>query len=283
MSPFEERILYRSIIHAAPMVSEIRGVRLFDREKCVPDVPVIGLNISQKLGHLYEDAILQVLENAHDLRVVGKSIQIRERIESKSEGKSVKGNRTIGELDFLLEDLVCGKYIHLEVAVKFYLACSSCLFNKKEDPSQGVSSQGEGSSREIVFPGPDARDNFDRKLHHLETHQLNLTNLPTVKEQIRDRYSLSESAMDDLEVNHLILGIIFDHFKELELSKHPTLHSRCRRGRWMYVREIKEYVSEEKNIYHVPKQLWPVDFKIVDRKAEFTMLEQRAGTLFYCT
>ncbi|MDF2445214.1 MAG: hypothetical protein K0S46_450 [Moraxellaceae bacterium] len=69
------------------------------------------------------------------------------------------GKRTVGELDFLVEDRLTGELQHWEVAVKFYL---------------GIAPGGAHAD----WIGPGQRDRLDLKVDHLMRHQLPLSQLP---------------------------------------------------------------------------------------------------------
>lgn len=75
--------------------------------------------------------------------------------------------RTLGELDFLVEDRQSGEIQHWEVAVKFYLGIR----------------EGRGHENWI---GPGMRDRLDLKVSHLVEHQLRLASTPVAAQLIRD-------------------------------------------------------------------------------------------------
>lgn len=68
--------------------------------------------------------------------------------------------RTIGEIDFVLLNPATDYLLHLEIAVKFYLAVPY--------------------EREMVWVGPSLQDNLQRKLVHLEHNQLPLGRHPDI-------------------------------------------------------------------------------------------------------
>lgn len=69
------------------------------------------------------------------------------------------GKRTVGELDFLVEERASGEIQHWEVAVKFYL---------------GIAPGGHAAD----WVGPGLRDRLDLKLDRLRGHQLPLADTP---------------------------------------------------------------------------------------------------------
>lgn len=76
-------------------------------------------------------------------------------------------NRTLGELDFLVEDRHSGEIQHWEVAVKFYLGIRAGRAQKN-------------------WIGPGMRDRLDLKVRHLLDHQLPLASTPVAAQLIRD-------------------------------------------------------------------------------------------------
>jgi len=91
--------LLESLRSAPLLVDDLPEAVCFDRSKFFsavkvePTLPVPELNFSQKLGHLYEDALAHVLSSASDLDLLGQSVQIFD-----------DNKITIGELDFILKD-----------------------------------------------------------------------------------------------------------------------------------------------------------------------------------
>lgn len=203
------------------LVDNLPEAVCFDRGKFSENEDVPDLNYAQKLGHLYEDALEFLLRHSDGLELLGKSIQIfsDERI-------------TLGELDYLLNDVTTGEFVHLELAVKFYLV-------RYDD---GVPS----------FPGPDPRDNWLNKLERLRQHQLKLTEIPAAKKLLLEEYEITE-----ITTQQLIYGKLFDHYRSIEQPCPAAMHPDCQRGTWKYLGEwIKD--SKEEEVTIIPKHLWPV-------------------------
>ena len=171
-------------------------------------------NFDQKLGHFYEDLMAHVLESSAAIQIAEKSLQIRSDI-----------HHTLGELDFLIH--TPAKLIHLEIAVKFYLAVKT--------PAGWH------------LPGPDARDNYARKLTRLRAHQLVLTK--KFQEHLPEAYRI-----ETIHPEQLIYGCIFDHIHAPEPATADFINPGCRRGRWLYKHEL----DQSADIRVIPKPLWPV-------------------------
>lgn len=102
------------------------------------------LDRQHRVGRYFENLVHFYLETVRRNEIVEHGLQIQEE------------GRTVGELDFLYRD-VDGLLCHCETAVKFYLYVPE--------------SNGSGSR----FIGPNAADNFERKMRRLFGHQLPLS------------------------------------------------------------------------------------------------------------
>lgn len=100
-----------------------------------------------RLGYYFEDLLAFWLadEGWHEFVLIGHGIP------------RMDGKRTLGEVDFLLENLDTGQIEHWEVALKFYL--------------------GEGHFRPAQWVGLNQQDTLGRKLHHLQHKQFEVRSI----------------------------------------------------------------------------------------------------------
>lgn len=218
--------IVQSLLVSPLLVGDLPNARQFSRNGLVASAVPVKLDFDQKLGHLYEDALASVFASSPDIEIVEQNLQIQENIHS-----------TVGELDFLIRD-ASGTLTHLELATKFYLAVKT--------------------EHGIAFPGPDARDNYDRKLQRLLSHQLTLTK--------RHQANLPLAYRDaDIRVKQLVYGCLFDHISETKLSAPKFSNPDCRRGKWLRHAELAEHFSNDSQFYLVPKHLWPVPIKFLEK------------------
>ena len=218
--------LVQSLLISPLLVGDLPNAARFDRALLdAPGLVVGELNFDQKLGHLYEDAMASLLVSSPRVELVEKNLQLQR-------GK----HSTVGELDFLIR-AADGLLIHLELATKFYLAV------KLGD--------------EVSYPGPDSRDNYDRKIDRLLSHQL------TLVKRYKDCLPL-EYRDSDIVVRQLIYGCLFDHVSEADLSRPRFCNRDCRRGKWLHRSELAEWFSGETVFEFVPKSLWPVPFNLLE-------------------
>lgn len=128
-------------------------------------------------------------------------------------GENNSKTSTLGELDFVLSQ---GEQLtHLEVAVKFYL---------------GIEVEGKKH-----WLGPNAKDSLERKLSHLQTHQL-----PMGKQYPRN-----------VESKHYIQGYLFEHYT------HSTTKNEQPKNNlylWCFQHELHDFFAN-----------MPLNWKVLDR------------------
>ncbi|NQV26383.1 MAG: DUF1853 family protein [Rhodopirellula sp.] len=146
-----------------------------------------------RVGSYFEDLFHFYLQSIRGFEIVARGLQIQEN------------GRTLGEIDFLFRD-DGGSLIHCETAVKFYLY----LPNTKETGSH--------------FIGPNAADNFERKMTRLFEHQLPMSEnrFPGVNQRIA-----------------FVKGRIFYHPFDAEAAALPgRLSPEHLRGSWIRESEL---------------------------------------------
>lgn len=138
---------------------------------------------------------------------------------------------TIGEFDFVVEDLETNEFMHLEVACKFYLGYD----NKRE--------QGR-------WIGPSGRDRLNMKTETLK-RQLDLAN------QREGRAALDALGIGEVTPRAFIKGYFFHHFTRLFNYKIPHGgHPKHNAGWWAYEREVDRLFRGEGAWVILPKSDW---------------------------
>ncbi|MBG7609208.1 MAG: DUF1853 family protein [Verrucomicrobia bacterium] len=219
-------MILQSLIHSPLLLlGDLPEAPAFDQSTLTLSSSPTTLNLNQKLGHLYEDALAILLEASPTYNLLARNLQLH-----------TPGKPTLGELDFLLRDLRSGQLIHLELATKFYLAV--------ETP--------EG----LTLPGPDSRDNFFSKLHRLRTHQLILTE--------KHRHALPAAFREEtITTRHLIHGCIFDHIHSTTPACPEFVNPHRRQGRWLTITQLPQHFSPGTRFEIIPKHLWPVPLSLL--------------------
>ena len=233
----ETRALLNSLLAAPLLVADLPEAAALDRALLGGAVPEEGaLNFDQKLGHLYEDALECLLDASARLERIASHVQVVNQM-----------GVTLGELDFVVYDRLQQTHVHLELAVKFYLATQT--------------------PKGWVYPGPDPRDNWQRKLERLRTHQLLLSQRPEVRRLLKDRFNI-----DSVQVRQLIYGRLFSPLSGVDCPLPEGIAPSAQRGKWLYVREWQSCFSGLDEVRLVPKALWPV-VVTADLKAELRQVE----------
>ena len=220
-SPHEfSKVLLHSLIDAPRLVGDLPEAKSFDLQSLARPELIDTLNFSQKLGHICEDALALLLNASPRYAIMERNFQIQ-----KGAGP------TLGELDFLLLDRKSGTLIHMELAVKFFLAV--------ED------------SGGLQLPGPNAADSYFRKLAKMRSHQLVLS--VKYRDQLPPAYRKKA-----IKVRQLVHGCIFDHVDARQPAIAPYLEPEGRRGKWLHLRDCPGYFNESTLLEVIPKPLWPV-------------------------
>jgi len=218
--------LFQSIIEGPLLLEGLPEGAAFPCHSLAPPKEATALNLQQKLGHLYEDALAVMLESAPRYDTLAQGLQIRQN-----------AGRTLGEMDFMVRDLVSDQLIHLELAVKFYLAVET--------------------ENGVLLPGPDARDNYFRKIEKMRSHQLVLA------EKFRDLLP-EKFRTEEIAVQQLVHGCIFNHVNASRPVEAEFLNPRGRRGKWLHAEECTEYFGGNALLEIIPKPLWPVPLEIME-------------------
>lgn len=172
-----------------------------------------------RLGHQVEFVFLQILKNHPEYEVLAHSIQIKQ------------GNKTIGELDFLMRHK--NKVYHIELSCKFYLI----------DPA-------------ITEPihrlvGPNRGDMFFTKLDKTKEQQLPL---------LYSKECAMQLANLDIDPSKVIQEVCFmaQLFVPItgELPSIRPLNKQCISGSWLPMKEF-EKESFRESVYYIPyKNQW---------------------------
>lgn len=147
---------------------------------------------SRRLGFYYQWLWRELIIHHPDYHLIAEEIQVSEE------------GRTIGAVDFLVKNRVANTLEHWEVAIKFYLA-----------------HQGR-------WPGPNARDELDKKSARMLEHQLPLSGHSTISTkygQINTRRLIMQGRL---------FYPAFDYGKGSGIITNPA----APHGKWCYAEQI---------------------------------------------
>lgn len=215
-------LLTQSLLEAPLLVADLPEAQALDRRLLGTPDSAHQLNFSQKLGHVYEDALDHLIRQSEQLSLVASHLQVFDG-----------GGITLGEMDFLVRDTARARHFQLELAVKFYL--------------------GIPTAAGWIFPGPDPRDNWANKLARMRSHQLKLADCPQAKDLLRDRFGIEE-----LSIRQLIYGRVFVPMG-IEAPVLPqAMRPDALRGRWLSRSQWPQWFGPAQQLRLIPKALWPV-------------------------
>ena len=110
----------------------------------------------QRLGNYFETLWAYALHLNPRYQLVERNLQIHD------------GERTIGEMDFIVLDNATGRYAHWELAIKFYLGLGNTVHHD-------------------AWLGPGKKDRLDRKVEHLRSRQTLLSSHPVARAKLAER------------------------------------------------------------------------------------------------
>jgi len=135
-----------SILNANHLDSSITGLQDFSLSDLVIENQVeFKLPTNLRLGHLAEKIVSELIKSSTNYRVLYENIQV------------IQDKQTVGEIDFIIEEVHKKMAIHLELAYKFYLF----------DPNIS-------SSPIKNWIGPNRNDSLVKKLDKLKRKQFPL-------------------------------------------------------------------------------------------------------------
>lgn len=153
-----------------------------------------------RLGFYYQWLWQQlILEHPH-YDLVAEELQLHDN------------KQTLGAIDFLVRNLMTGELEHWEVAIKFYLAW------------------------EQSWPGPNAKDNLDKKAKRMLEHQLALSDHMAYQQQLSPIFG-------QVAVRRLIMqGRLFYPEDQTSQGSGISLNPGASIGRWCYSHQLQDKI-----------------------------------------
>ena len=146
-----------AILHTQVLDSSITGLASFSLSSLgLPAKLAVELPTNLRLGHLAEKAVSELLKTSSNYEVLHENLQI------------IEERDTIGELDFIIQEVESAQVIHLELAYKFYLY----------DPQLSLKPIN-------CWIGPNRNDSLIEKLDKLKEKQFPMLHHPATKAALR--------------------------------------------------------------------------------------------------
>lgn len=221
------------VIVSPPLVSgDINGVHWWSSKDCLSEFNDCLLELrkldieptplvmhlsnvkNRRLGSVFEGLISYWLIISPNYQELEQNIQI------------IEDKHTYGEIDFIIEELITNRVIHLEVAVKFYLG------SKPYDDA-------------FRWFGTNTKDQLGKKIDHLKTKQTQLTK--KYPKQLKKYFER------DIDQRHcMIKGRLF-YPEDSDISPQQTnLAEDHLRGRWYYLNDL----DKSKSFIKINKSHW---------------------------
>ena len=187
---------------------------------------------SPRLGLLFESYWHFFLREDPDTTLVANNVPVRAQ------------GRTLGEFDVIYYCHQRRTHVHLELALKFFMATATA-----PEPKNSLS----------YWLGPNSRDRLDIKWARMASHQLALVYAPESRE------ILNEFGVDDFVQEAAVKGWLFHHSQTIPI--HPAIHSEHPKGIWQTRSEFLE--SEDPTQWrYLSKPHWLGDWDDSDPLAE---------------
>jgi hypothetical protein len=231
-----------SVLKSDSLDFSITGLQTFDLSELdlATDLDFqIPANV--RLGHLVEKVVSELIKSSTNYRVLYENVQF------------IEDKKTIGEIDFILEEKETKRLIHMELAYKFYLF----------DPS--ISSDSLNN-----WIGPNRNDSLIEKLEKLKRKQFPLL----YHEAAKSMFSTIE--IDEVSQALCLLVSLFIPFK-YKASFSPV-YEKAVKGYYLSFETFLGLDHSEK-VYCIPtKKEWGIDPSENESWTDYTEVEKSIKT-----
>jgi hypothetical protein len=191
---------------------------------------------SPRLGIYFETLWQYFIARDEQLSLIAHNLQIE------------KNKKTLGEFDLIYQDLLNGDYVHLELAIKFYLNCSTSMADKQTGFDASLQ----------YWLGPNQIDRLDKKLARLLDHQILLADNSEAKQ------ALKQLGADKLQKSIALKGTLFYPnvlssqrlFDAADNTANRTLAPDHQQGRWLHYQHFPAISSQAGYWKKLPRAHW---------------------------
>lgn len=176
-----------------------------------------------RLGHQMEYVFKQLIEYCSDYEVLLHNLPVK------------SGNRTIGEIDFILKDVQTGELIHIELTYKFYII--------NPEISEPI--------HQLI--GPNKRDMFFTKMEKIKNQQFQLLHSEEGAKALADR------KIDHSKIEHQVCykGQLFELYGSSPINIRP-LNTDCIAGYWLRFNDFNSGEFKKHQFYIPNKSQWVI-------------------------
>lgn len=238
-----------SILKTNNLDSSITGLPTFDlAELHLTNEIDFQLPTNVRLGHLAEKIVAEAIKSSSNFKVVYENVQI------------IKEQKTIGEIDFILENKKTKQLIHMELAYKFYLL----------DPN--ISSVTLNN-----WIGPNRNDSLKEKLEKLKKKQFPLLYHNCTKTM------LTTIAIN--EVSQVLCLLVSLYIPYQYKPNFSPVYQKAIKGYYLNFETFMQLDNPEKTYYIPTKKEWGMepaeneiwtDFTTIKEQIKISMKEKQA-------
>lgn len=212
-----------SILKADSLDSSVTGLQTFNLSelKLLTELE-FQLPTNLRLGHLAEKIVSELIKSSTNYNVLYENIQL------------IEAKKTIGEIDFIIEENKTKQVIHMELAYKFYLF----------DPSIG-------SDPINNWIGPNRNDSLKEKLEKLKSQQFPLLYHHYTKAKF------NTIKIDEVSQALCLLVSLFIPY-EYKVDFSPS-YKKAIKGYYLNIERFISFDTSEKTYYLPAKKEWGMD------------------------
>jgi len=231
-----------SILQANDLDFSVCGIPPFHlSELTLPNDLEFDLPTNLRLGHLVEKIVSELIQASENYNLCFENIQI------------IEDKKTIGELDFIIENKATNELTHLELAYKFYLF----------DPS--ISTEPINN-----WIGPNRNDSLREKLDKLKAKQFPLLYHPCTVAQL--------NAIDIGTVSQA-LCLLVSLFVPYEFkTKLSPVYEKAIKGHYFNLEQFTALHTSEKTYCIPPKKEWGIEPSENENWTAFESIEDQLNT-----
>ncbi|MFT5618148.1 MAG: hypothetical protein ACI85I_001379 [Arenicella sp.] len=238
-----------SILKTASLDSSITALPTFSLSELELETELeFDLPTNLRLGHLAERIVSESIKSSSNYKMLYENTQL------------IEDKRTIGEIDFIIENSSTKQLTHVELAYKFYLF----------DPS---------ISPELInnWIGPNRNDSLKEKLEKLKSKQFPLLYHNCAKSKFKN------IALDDVSQKLCLLTSLFIPYKYNEIF--DSSYAKAIKGFYLSFETFTHHHKATKTYYLPPKKEWGMNpsenetwsgFEDIKEQIEVSMKEKQA-------
>jgi len=193
---------------------------------------------SRLLGIRFESMLGFFFENHPRFEMLANNVQLK------------NGTQTVGEIDFIVNDLTHNRTLHVEVACKFYLSSKN-------------------SHQWNLWLGPNPNDTLKLKMDKM-VDQLSITTRYWGKEYLQSQKFANP------EPTLLMKGAFHHHYSMLGHAKHPKFsNTKYNSGWWCHQKELKALNNVHIRWAELEKESWLCpQIRVIDETLDFECMQK---------